>query len=56
MTVARILGHTNPAFTMRVYGHTVEERLRGAADTLNRHEVQNEVRGIETTKEAESSK
>ena len=35
-TVASRLGHADPAITLRVYTHTLEERDREAAETLGR--------------------
>lgn len=34
-TVAEILGHTDPAFTLRTYGHSIAERKREAVNLLD---------------------
>lgn len=46
-TVAAILGHADPGFTLRTYSHTVDERLQQAAATLDK--VQNRVQSAEET-------
>lgn len=42
-TVAAILGHNDPGFTMRTYVHAIDERVKGAMDILDQDRVQNKV-------------
>ena len=43
-TLAKTLGHANPAFTMATYVHAIAERIMANADRLDaKHKVQNKV-------------
>jgi integrase len=33
-TVSKLMGHSNPAVTLKIYAHAIKQRTREAADTL----------------------